>query len=81
MQRSSNDEEKAKLFQPSFFLFLFLLFLLFFFFLLFPDLSRSFGIVDGDRVYQIVVGAPDAPQAAIRMQEVLRSFQLNMASK
>ena len=42
---------------------------------------RSFGIVDGDRVYQIVVGAPDAPQAAIRMQEVLRSFQLNMASK
>lgn len=42
---------------------------------------RSFGIVDGDRVYQIAVGAPDAPQAAIRMQEVLRSFQLNMASK
>lgn len=42
---------------------------------------RSFGIVDGDRVYQIVVGAPDAPQAAIRMQEVLRSFQLNLASK
>lgn len=42
---------------------------------------RSFGIVDGDRVYQIAVGAPDAPQAAIAMQEVLRSFQLNAASK
>lgn len=42
---------------------------------------RSFGVVDVGRVYQIVVGAPDAPQAVIRMQEVLRSFQLNMASK
>ena len=42
---------------------------------------RSFGIVDGNRVYQIAVGAPNAPEAAIRMQEVLRSFQLNMAAK
>ena len=38
---------------------------------------RSFGIVDGNRVYQIAVGAPNAPEATIRMQEVLRSFQLN----
>lgn len=42
---------------------------------------RSFGIVDGSRVYQIAVGAPDAPEATIRMQEVLRSFQLGMAPK
>jgi len=28
-----------------------------------------------------VVGAPDAPQAAIRMQEVLRSFQLGKTPK
>lgn len=42
---------------------------------------RSFGVVDGDRVYQIAVGAPNAPEAAIRMQEVLRSFQLDVAAK
>lgn len=42
---------------------------------------RSFGIVDGNRVYQIAVGAPNAPEAAIRMQEVPHSFQLNRAAK
>lgn len=42
---------------------------------------RSFGIVDGERVYQVAVGVPDAPDAKVRIQEVLRSFQLNPAAK
>lgn len=42
---------------------------------------RSVGIVDGERVYQVAVGAPNDPASAIKMQEVLRSFQLTSAAQ
>ena len=41
---------------------------------------RSFGIVDGDRVYQVAVGAPNDSNSAVKMQEVLRTFQLTGAT-